>query len=137
MEGNPISYLDQFGLSIWDDDTVHDIISAVQIIFQAAALIALLQGNLLMHNVFKYLSATSLGASLTNLVFDIMDIYYAVNLKKKEEAKERFGRDVFNLIMGVVFTVIGGSSGFGTGISDEGIYQLNTVSNDVMEKVWE
>ncbi len=111
VEGNPVCYLDPFGLCMWDEDTVHDILSIISIVFQAAATIALVTGHPL---IYKALSTIAMAASYADLVFKVADVIYATTPEQKEIATEKLAEAIVFSITSALIGVIGGNSTLGT-----------------------
>jgi len=73
VEGNPISYLDPFGLEPNVPDQIHNIVVALQFAAQSFGFIALVTGHLVAAEFFALLAN---GFATVNIIYDIA---YIVN----------------------------------------------------------
>ena len=123
VEGNPISYLDPFGLKKADTEFLHLIIATGQAIAQGLALGFLLTGNLPMYELFSTISDIF---SYSYIALDIADIFGAEDSKAREEAFRTFLHDLGCLFISNWLTAMGKIEGLDM--------NLNVIPKEPMRK---
>ena len=99
MEGNPISYLDPFGLQPEDTskihkwmNTIHDWVPLISLTIQGLSVLFLCTGNIGLAKIADKLSDAAKILSIANVILDIVDI---IGTKDDKEALkktlDRFG----------------------------------------------
>ena len=109
VEGNPVNFLDPFGLEPTAIDKVHMIFSALQLALQALSIVAALSGNVL---AAKVLNALADVASCSQIIVYLMDAYYAQSVEEQNEAIENAAWEITCLIVGKMLQLIGMNPGY-------------------------
>ena len=120
VEGNPVSYLDPFGLDVFDTSELHNNIALASLVISIGVLAILLSG------VAMPLALAT--ASLAGLVLNTANgIAYSYDLKHAKTEEERMNAKIGILSVGISYAVpcIPGGNYFFSNFSDELVSALS------------
>ena len=104
VEGNPISYLDPFGLKKTDTELIHLIATTASLAFQVASITLAFTGHPVLSEICGYLADV---ASFYNIYWDFYDLIHAETMKERDLAFAKARDDILLLLFNTVVNLYG------------------------------
>lgn len=123
VEGNPISYLDPFGLEKYDSEKIQRVMGYIQMAAQGVSIIFYLMGQKIIADVMSFIGEIT---SYTSIALYIFDAYYADNIEDQKRALNNASWGITCVITSKIMSCIGKTSSLSPGT-------LNEIEQPVME----
>ena len=123
VEGNPISYLDPFGLEKYDSEKIQRVMGYIQMAAQGVSIIFYLMGQKIIADVMSFIGEIT---SYTSIALYIFDAYYADNIEDQKRALNNASWGITCVITSKIMSCIGKTSTLSPGT-------LNEIEQPVME----